>query len=161
MHFQEYWVHRRAEPRVEDVEFRGADDAEPTPEVREALSEPVVIGPSNPVTSVGPMLAVPGIEAALAASVVVAVSPFVEREVFSGPAAKLMDGVGLEPSTAGVAEAYPFADAFVLDAADATQLDRPVVRTDTRIDGAADARRVLDAVREALERVAEPGGGTP
>ena len=161
MHFQEYWVHRRAEPRVEDVEFRGADDAEPTPQVMDALSEPVVIGPSNPVTSVGPMLAVPGIEAALAASVVVAVSPFVEREVFSGPAAKLMDGVGLEPSTAGVAEAYPFADAFVLDAADATRLDRPVVRTDTRIAGAADARRVLDAVREALERVAEPGGGTP
>jgi LPPG:FO 2-phospho-L-lactate transferase len=160
MHFQEYWVHRRAEPRVEDVEFRGADDAEPTSEVREALSEPIVIGPSNPVTSVGPMLAVPGIEATLAESVVVAVSPFVEREVFSGPAAKLMDGVGLEPSTAGVAEAYPFADAFVLDEADGTRLDRPVVRTDTRIDGAADARRVLDAVCEALELVAEPEGWT-
>jgi LPPG:FO 2-phospho-L-lactate transferase len=158
LHFQEYWVHRRAEPAVEDVEFRGADEATPTSAVRAALSEPVVVGPSNPVTSVGPMLAVPGIEAALSETPVVAVSPFVGREVFSGPAAELMRGVGLEPSTAGVAEAYPFVDAFVLDGADDTELDRPVVRTDTRIDGAADARRVLDAVGDALALVEESEG---
>jgi LPPG:FO 2-phospho-L-lactate transferase len=160
MHFQEYWVHRRADPAVEDVEFRGAADAAATPAVREALTDPVVVGPSNPVTSIGPMRAVDGVETALGGTAVVAVSPFVDREVFSGPAAALMRGVGLEPSTAGVAEAYPFVDAFVLDEADGTTLDRPTVRTDTRLDGPADARRVLDAVRDALALVDGADGGT-
>ncbi|WP_251330488.1 2-phospho-L-lactate transferase [Haloplanus pelagicus] len=153
MHFQEYWVARRAAPAVEDVEFRGAASADPTPAVRDALDGPVVIGPSNPVTSVGPIRALPGVEAALDDTPVVAVSPFIEDQVFSGPAADLMRGVGLDPSTAGVAEAYPFADAFVLDDADGTALDRPVVRTDTRIDGPDDARRVTRAVADALAEV--------
>jgi len=156
IHFQEYWVARRGEPAVDDVEFRGADDAEPTPAVRDALADPVVIGPSNPVTSVGPMLALPGFEAALSETPVVAVSPFVGDEVFSGPAADLMAGVGRDPSTAGVAEAYPFADAFVLDADDATDLpDRHVERTDTRIDDAADAERVARACERALAAVSD------
>jgi LPPG:FO 2-phospho-L-lactate transferase len=155
MHFQEYWVHRRADPAVEDVEFRGAAAARPTDAVLTALADPVVVGPSNPVTSVGPMLALPGFEAALESTPVVAVSPFVEDRVFSGPAAELMRGVGRRPSTSGVADAYPFADAFVLDDDDGTDLDRPVVRTDTRIDGPDDAARVARAVRDALERVSE------
>ena len=154
MHFQEYWVHRRAEPAVTDVEFRGASSATPTSDVREALSEPVVVGPSNPVTSLGPMLAMVEFADALDSTPVVAVSPFVEDEVFSGPAAELMAGVGREPSTAGVAAAYPFADAFVLDEADGTDLDRPVVRTDTRIDGPGDAERVARAAATALAEVA-------
>jgi len=153
MHFQEYWVARRAEPAVEDVEFRGATTAEPTPAVRDALDAPVVIGPSNPVTSIGPIRALPGVDDALAATPVVAVSPFVDDEVFSGPAADLMRGVGLDPSTAGVADVYPFVDAFVLDAADGTDLDRPTVRTDTRIENEADARRVVRAVEDALAEV--------
>jgi LPPG:FO 2-phospho-L-lactate transferase len=158
MHFQEYWVHRRAEPEVVEVEFRGADDAEPTPAVRDALDEPVVVGPSNPVTSIGPILALPDVEKALSATPVVVVSPFVGREVFSGPAGELMRGTGRDPSTAGVAGAYPFADAFVLDTDDDTALDRPVVRTDTHIDGPRDAKRVRAAVWEALDRVGESGG---
>jgi LPPG:FO 2-phospho-L-lactate transferase len=154
IHFQEYWVARRGEPAVADVEFRGADDAEPTGAVRDALAEPVVIGPSNPVTSVGPMLALPGFEAALEATPVVAVSPFVGDEVFSGPAADLMAGVGRDPSTAGVAAAYPFADAFVLDEDDPTDLpERHVERTDARIDGADDAERVARACERALASV--------
>jgi LPPG:FO 2-phospho-L-lactate transferase len=153
IHFQEYWVARRGEPPVADVEFRGAEDAEPTAAVREALADPVVIGPSNPVTSLGPMLALPGFERALRETPVVAVSPFVGDEVFSGPAADLMAGVGREPSTAGVAAAYPFADAFVLDEADGTDLDRPVVRTDTRMDDERDAERVARAAGAALEAV--------
>ncbi|MBC9987164.1 2-phospho-L-lactate transferase [Haloferax sp. AS1] len=153
MHFQEYWVHRRADPAVRDVEFRGADDATITDAVADALEEPVVVGPSNPVTSIGPMLAIDGFADALDDTPVVAVSPFVEDTVFSGPAADLMAGVGYEPSTAGVAAAYPFADAFVLDTDDGTDLDRPVVRTDTRIDGPDDAERVARAVSEALAEV--------
>jgi LPPG:FO 2-phospho-L-lactate transferase len=154
MHFQEYWVARRAAPTVADVTFRGADRAAPTPAVRDALDEPVVVGPSNPVTSIGPIRALDGVEDALADTPVVVVSPFVEDEVFSGPAAALMRATGSEPSTAGVAERYPFADAFVLDAADGTDLDRPTVRTDTRIDDPEDAERVVRAVADALAEVA-------
>ncbi|WP_299267913.1 2-phospho-L-lactate transferase [Halorientalis sp.] len=153
MHFQAFWVGHEGDPAVDTVEFRGGADASATDAVVTALSEPVVVGPSNPVTSVGPMLTVDGIEAALRETPVVAVSPFVENRVFSGPAAKLMAAEGYDPSTAGVAEAYDFADAFVLDSADDTDLDRPVVRTDTRLDTEADAERVARSVREALEVV--------
>jgi len=151
MHFQEFWVARDGDPEVEDVEFRGSEAAEATDAVLSALSEPVVVGPSNPVTSIGPLVAIDGIGRALRETTVVAVSPFVEDEVFSGPAAKLMDAVGYEASTAGVADAYPWADAFVLDEADGTDLDRPVVRTDTSMDDEDDAARVARAVRDAQE----------
>jgi len=151
MHFQEFWVAHRAGPAVEDVEFRGAREATPTDAVLAALDDPVVIGPSNPVTSIGPMVAMDGFRDALSSTPVVAVSPFVGDRVFSGPAADLLCGVGREPSTAGVADAYPFADAFVLDEDDGTDLDRPVVRTDTSLGTEADSERVARAVREALE----------
>jgi len=158
MHFQEFWVHRRAGPAIESVEFRGKAAAEPTDAVLDALDSPVVIGPSNPITSVGPMLAMGAFRAALESTPVVAVSPFVEDRVFSGPAAKLMAASGYDPSTAGVAEAYPFADAFVLDTDDGTDLDRPVVRTDTELGDREDGERVCRAVEKAL---AAAGAGVP
>jgi LPPG:FO 2-phospho-L-lactate transferase len=99
------------------------------------------------------MLEIDGIREALESTPVVAVSPFVEDRVFSGPAGKLMAATGYDPSTAGVADAYPFADAFVLDSDDSTDLDRPVVRTDTTLDTPADGERVCRAVEEAIERV--------
>ncbi len=154
LHFQAFWVAYDGEPSVTDVEFRGAATAEPTDEVVSALAEPVIVGPSNPVTSIGPMLAIEGIPDLLESTPVVAVSPFVEDQVFSGPAAKLMEAAGYAPSTAGVAAAYPFADAFVLDAADGTQLDRPVERTDTQIATPDDAARVYAACDRALREVA-------
>jgi LPPG:FO 2-phospho-L-lactate transferase len=152
MHFQEFWVAHRGDPEVDHVEFRGGEEADPAPAALGAIEEgPVVVGPSNPVTSIGPMLAIEELHDALDDATVVAVSPFVEDEVFSGPAADLMAGVGFDPSTAGVAEAYPFADAFVLDDEDDTDLDRPVVKTDTEMNDAADAERVARAVADALE----------
>ncbi|MFB6270114.1 MAG: 2-phospho-L-lactate transferase, partial [Halobacterium sp.] len=121
LHFQAFWVAEGGSPEVMDVEFRGADGATAAQPAVDAIRDgPVVVGPSNPVTSIGPMLALDGIADALRETTVVAVSPFVEDEVFSGPAAKLMEAVGYEASTAGVADAYPFADAFVLDDADDT-----------------------------------------
>ncbi|WP_135828316.1 2-phospho-L-lactate transferase [Halorussus halobius] len=162
MHFQEFWVAHRADPAVADVDFRGADAADPSPAALDAIAAgPVVIGPSNPVTSIGPMVAIDALREALRDATVVAVSPFVEDEVFSGPAAKLMDAVGYDPSTRGVAAAYPFADAFVLDEADGTDLDRPVVRTDTEMADERDAECVAEAVADALElvgRAPEPTG---
>jgi len=150
MHFQEFWVAHDGEPAVQGVEFRGAEAATPTDAVRDALRNPVVLGPSNPITSIGPMLALPGVEDTLADTTVVAVSPFVEDRVFSGPADDLMAGAGYDPSTAGVASAYPFVDAFVLDDADDTALDRPVVRTDTTMGTTDDATRVARAIDDAL-----------
>jgi len=152
LHFQEYWVAERAEPTVERVEFRGAADAEAGDAALAAIREgPVVVGPSNPITSIGPMIALDRLREALRETTVVAVSPFVEDEVFSGPAAELMDAEGYDASTRGVADAYDFADAFVLDTDDRTDLARPTVRTDTRMNDDADARRVAEAVADALE----------
>ncbi len=153
MHFQEFWVAHRGEPSVRTVEFRGSSAAEPAPGVLEALEDTVVIGPSNPVTSIGPMLALPGVGDALAETTVVAVSPFLGDEPFSGPVSELMVAVDAEPSTQGLATAYPFVDAFVVDEDDPATFDRPTVRTDVRIDGREDARRVVGAVAEAIDRV--------
>ncbi|NHN40778.1 2-phospho-L-lactate transferase [Halorubellus sp. JP-L1] len=153
MHFQEFWVGRDGEPTVENVEFRGSSNAEPAPGVLDALDDVVVIGPSNPVTSIGPMLSVPGIGAALEDATVVAVSPFLGDEAFSGPVAKLMDAVGGEPSTQGLSSAYPFADAFVVDDEDDASFDVHTERTDVRIDGREDARRVVGAVTRAIDAV--------
>jgi LPPG:FO 2-phospho-L-lactate transferase len=153
MHFQEFWVHHDGDPAVEDVEFRGAARAEPAPGVLDALSDTVVVGPSNPVTGVGPMLALPGVVEALRETTVVVVSPFVDGEAFSGPAVKLMEAVEARAGTPGLPRAYPFADAFILDAADDTEFDAPVVRTDISIDDQDDAARVVDAVADALDRV--------
>jgi len=153
-HFQEWWVAHGGEPPIDRVEFRGSEAATTTSAVETALDDPVVIGPSNPVTSIGPMRAIPGFETALDETPVVAVSPFVGDELFSGPADDLMEATGYEASTAGVAAAYPFADAFVLDDDDPTELDRPVVRTDTAMDDDAAADRVARAVADALAVVA-------
>ncbi|USZ72465.1 2-phospho-L-lactate transferase [Natronosalvus halobius] len=154
MHFQEYWVAHRGEPTITNVEFRGSSTAEPAPGVLEALSDAVVIGPSNPVTSIGPMLALPGVARALMETPVVAVSPFLGNEPFSGPASDLMEAVGATPNTAGLATAYPFADAFVIDSDDPTEFDRPTIQTDIRIDSPEDAGRVIQAIDEALSIVA-------
>jgi len=151
LHFQAFWVGYGGEPSITDVEFRGADSAQPTTAVLDAIrTGPVIIGPSNPVTSLGPMLALEGVRDALADTTVVAVSPFIEDQLFSGPADDLMAATGTAPSTAGVAERYPFVDAFVLDTDDDTCLDRPVVRTDTAIDSREDSLRVTTACRDAV-----------
>lgn len=153
MHFQEFWVAHGGEPVVEDVEFRGAERADPTAEVLDALADPVVIGPSNPVTSIGPLLALDGVPEALAETTVVAVSPFVGDDLFSGPAAKLMEATDTEASTAGMAASYPFADAFVVDERDPIKLGRPTVTTDIGIDDREDSMRVVEAVADALALV--------
>jgi LPPG:FO 2-phospho-L-lactate transferase len=146
IHFQEFWVHHGGEPAVEDVEFRGAARAEPAPGVLAALEDAVVVGPSNPVTGIGPMLALPGVIEALRETTVVVVSPFVGDEAFSGPAVKLMDAVEADAGTSGLSRVYPFADAFVIDETDNTTFEAPVARTDISIDGREDAARVVETV---------------
>jgi LPPG:FO 2-phospho-L-lactate transferase len=100
---QEYLVVDQAEPEVEAVELRGISSARPTAEVTEAIADAdlIVIGPSNPVISIGPILAVPGIREAMmtATAPVVAVSPYVAGKIIKGPTEKFMRAVG-RPSTA-------------------------------------------------------------
>jgi LPPG:FO 2-phospho-L-lactate transferase len=135
--FQEYFVREKAQVRVLDVEYAGAAASRPAPGVLEAIREAdlVVVCPSNPVTSVGPVLAVPGMAQALGAarSRVVAVSPIVGGAAVSGPAGELMRARGLAVSPVGVAAAYaPWLGTLVIDRSDAArapELERLGVRT--------------------------------
>jgi len=135
--FQEYFVREKAQVRVLDVEYAGAAASRPAPGVLEAIHEAdlVVVCPSNPVTSVGPVLAVPGMAQALGAarSRVVAVSPIVGGAAVSGPAGELMRARGLPVSPVGVAAAYaPWLGTLVIDRSDAArvpELERLGVRT--------------------------------
>ena len=122
MEFQEYFVHRRQQPEVRAVRFDG--DARPTPAVLAAIgtADRVVIGPSNPIVSIGPILALPGIREALAASAAprLAVSPIVAGRALKGPADRMLSSLGHESSALGVAQIYDgIVDRFVLDEADA------------------------------------------
>jgi LPPG:FO 2-phospho-L-lactate transferase len=122
--FEEYFVQRWYQDPVNSVRFAGASDAEPAPGVIEAISsaDAVVIAPSNPITSIGPILSVPGIREALcsARGKVAAVSPIVGNAPVAGPAGILMNAHGLPCSIAGVANAYEdLLDLLVCDKRDA------------------------------------------
>ena len=121
--FQEFFVHRRHTGAVRGVRFESAETARPAPGVLQSIAsaEVVVIAPSNPITSVGPILAVPGIADALASTSarVAAISPIIGTAAFSGPAARLMAMRGLPSTAAGVALAYrPFLDVLLADESD-------------------------------------------
>jgi len=107
---QAFMIRERGAGPVEDVAFRGVEDAAPTAEVLEAIAaaRAIVVGPSNPVISIGPILALPGLRDALAAAAapVVAVSPIVDGEVLKGPTAAFMAWAGRPCSAAGVAALY-------------------------------------------------------
>ncbi|HEX6653475.1 MAG TPA: 2-phospho-L-lactate transferase [Thermoleophilaceae bacterium] len=108
--FQEFMIVERAEGAIEGVELRGLERARPSDAVLQAIAEAdaIVIGPSNPVISIGPILALPGMREALrgAPAPVVAVSPFVGGRSVKGPTDAFCDGAGIERSAAGIARAY-------------------------------------------------------
>ena len=123
--FQDYFVRLRHDVPVRGVRFEGAGTARPAPGVMESLGEAdaVVVCPSNPVVSIGPVLAVPGVHEALIArrDQVVAVSPIVAGAALKGPADRLMAELGTEPSVVGVARLYaPWVGTLVVDVADAS-----------------------------------------
>lgn len=122
--YEEYFVQRWYQDPVEAVRYAGSSDAEPAPGVIEAIrsSEFVLLAPSNPVSSIAPILAVPGIREALreTRARTVAVSPIVAGAAVSGPAGTLMAAQGFEVSIAGVADFYrDFLDVLVVDSSDA------------------------------------------
>jgi LPPG:FO 2-phospho-L-lactate transferase len=163
IHFENYLVQRQAQDQVLGVHFEGAAAARPAPGVLEAIrdAEAVLIAPSNPIVSVGTILAVPGIRAALqeTAAPVVAVSPIVGGAAIKGPAGPLMRAMGFEVSARGVAACYAgLADVLVIDNVDADLAEdiraagMEVVITDTIMRGPAEKRALaqvaIDAARE-------------
>lgn len=129
MHFEEYLVKRGAADKVLDVVFEGADSARPAPGVVESIwnADVVILCPSNPIVSIGPILAVKGVRDALkrAEAKTVAISPIVGGATIKGPADKLMRGLGLEVSAYSVASLYSdFLDVFILDEVDRLEKEK-------------------------------------
>jgi LPPG:FO 2-phospho-L-lactate transferase len=128
LHFQEYLVKRRAEPIVRGIRFEGVDAAHPAPGILEAIrdADKILICPSNPLISIGPILAVPGIREALRArkNDVIAVCPIVGGKSLKGPSDKMLAQLGHEPSAHGVGKLYSdFTGTFVIDSVDDPQAD--------------------------------------
>jgi len=154
--FQEFMIVGQAEGPIEDVELEGAEKARPTEQVLAALreAEAIVIGPSNPVASIGPILAVPAMRDALRAAPgpVVAISPFVGGQVLKGPTLAFCEQAGIEPSAAGLLDAY----AGLLDGvmADERVEGIPALQANTLMDTPEDRRRVAAEVVEFAGAVA-------
>lgn len=151
--FEEYFVQRWFQDPVRSVRFAGASDAKPAPGVLDAIAsaDAVLIAPSNPVTSIGPILAVPGIREALRSvrHKVAAVSPIVGNAAVAGPAGTLMEAHGLPCSIAGVGQAYEdFLSTLVVDTADATAAEA-LRKTGLRVECAQTIMRT-DADKAAL-----------
>jgi LPPG:FO 2-phospho-L-lactate transferase len=144
--FQEFMIRAGAQGPIEDVDLRGARSAAPTDEVLDAIAgaRAIVIGPSNPIVSIGPILALPGMRDALSASPapVVAVSPFVRGAVLKGPTKEFMAFSSLSPDAEGIAIAYEgLIDGLVAD----ERTDRiPVLETDVLMADPAGRRRVAE-----------------
>jgi len=158
LHFQEYWVKRGARDEVKGIRYEGAERARPAPGVLEAIAtaDTIIFCPSNPIASVGPILAVPGIREALAArrDAVVGVSPIVGGAPLAGMADKLMPVAGFAVTALGAAECYRgLLGAWVID-----QVDRDLVARIERDLGVrvavTDTIMADDERAEALARVA-------
>ena len=157
---QEYLVLDRGEAPVRGVELDGIAAAEPTPEALAAIeaAEAIVVGPSNPVISIGPILAVPGMREAIAATAapVVAVSPYVAGEVVKGPTERFMAALGRPSTAAGVASLYAgLIDAMVVDEGDPDPppAEIPTLAAPTLMDSAAARARLARIVLEYAAEV--------
>ncbi len=160
IHLQEFWVRDRGRPAVMGVAYKGSSKARFTEEVEEAvkMADRIVLCPANPVTSIGPMLAVPGFSRrlSLARARVTALSPMVGRVPFGGPAAKLMKAVGMRLNSVGVAKAYSeFLDSLVIDRSDESlageieELGIKCILSSTLMADPSDERRIAKELLEA------------
>ncbi len=160
--FQEYFVKERWQPEVTRVFYAGVEESKPAPGVLDALgpASAIIICPSNPMTSIGPILAVPGIRDMLKETnaTVVGVSPIIGASAITGPAHKLMSASGWEASALGVARAYAdFLDVFVIANEDENlkagieELNVSAVTTDIRMNSPADKKRLAREVLALIE----------
>jgi LPPG:FO 2-phospho-L-lactate transferase len=156
-HFQEYLILQHSQPALEGVEFRGVEEARLTPEVEEAIAQAdsVVIGPSNPIASIGPMLAVPGMREALERTdaPIVAVSPLVGGRSLKGPTEAFLSWAGHSVDDGGVAACYAgIATGMVVDrgtpTGPATTTGIVLRQTDTLMPDAEGRARLADEVIE-------------
>jgi LPPG:FO 2-phospho-L-lactate transferase len=156
MHFQEFWVVRKGEPDILDVYFRGIEKSKLTDEIRAALKEhdEVLIGPSNPITSILPILSIEDFAEKLESKKVVAVSPIVGNRPFSGPAGKFMMAKGYEVSPTGVLDVYsPFLDVLVIDSADKRLESEKMVATSILMKTKDDSRRLAEFILKVFDRI--------
>jgi LPPG:FO 2-phospho-L-lactate transferase len=176
--FQEYFVRHACAPAVTGVSFAGAAEAQPNPALSAALGDAnlaaIVICPSNPYLSIDPILAVPGIRAALqgAAVPVIAVSPIIGGQAVKGPTAKIMCELGIATTSRAIAVHYRgLIDGLVIDESDAADVERVDIQTavtPTLMKSIDDKRRLAGGVLAFAERVASgakgalalPGRGT-
>jgi LPPG:FO 2-phospho-L-lactate transferase len=160
MHFQEYFVRRKCEPRVKEIRLDGIEASQPAAGVVDAIldADAVIVCPSNPMISIGPILAVPGVRDALCetAATVVAITPIIGGRALKGPAADMLRDLGHEASATGVARIYrDFVDVFVLDEADAASKPRiemfcrRVVVTNTVMTALKEKQALASCVMEA------------
>ncbi len=164
--FQDYFVRLRCAPRVERLEFPGIKGTRPSPGFATALSDPalnaIIICPSNPFLSILPILSIPGVREALERRRVplVAVSPIIGGQAVKGPAAKIMDELGMAVSSLGVAAFYgSLLDGLMIDAVDAalsSDIKGPAILVgDTMMRDSNDRRRVAADVLHFAERLAK------
>jgi LPPG:FO 2-phospho-L-lactate transferase len=155
LEFQEYFVHRSCEPRVEGFRFDGIESAKPAPGVLDAIekADAIVICPSNPWVSIAPILAIAGIKPAMEAKKVCAISPIIGGQAVKGPAAKMYRELGIEPSAFAVAKHYQgLANGFVLDAVDTKleaeirSLNMQTLFTKTLMENSDNRRRLAEDV---------------
>jgi LPPG:FO 2-phospho-L-lactate transferase len=159
LEFQEYFVHRHQEPVVHEVRFARIEDARPSPEVDDAFdaADVIVVAPSNPIVSIGPILAVPGVRERIALArargvPVAAVSPIIVGHALKGPADRMLTSLGHESSALGVARLYrDLVDVYIYD-----ETDDPALATQIEALGmrAVQAATIMtdDASRAALAR---------
>lgn len=154
IHFQEYWIRARGKIEIQKVVRSFSEPPVATPEVLEALeaSDAIVIGPSNPITSISPILDCAGIREAIKNKFVVAVSPFIGNAPVSGPAGALMEAAGYEPSAIGTFNCYGgLTDVFVQDTRDPVEVSQSV-RFDTLM---VDEEKSVALAEEILRLIAK------
>lgn len=153
--FQDYFVRQRCQPQVTGFKFNQCESAHPAPGVLAAIAQAdlIVICPSNPWVSIGPILAVPGVRASLAGKPVLAISPIIAGKAVKGPAAKMYAELGIQPSAQAVAAHYgELLSGFVMDELDreqAGELQKPglsILVTDTIMETQTDRQRLAQEV---------------
>ena len=159
IHYQEYWVRSKGQIQIEDVVRCSKVPPESTEEVIRAVeaSDAVVIGPSNPITSITPILECSGIKEAMADKYIIAISPFIGDAPVSGPAAALMKSSGYEATSAGTAQCYgDLVDLFVQDVRDPVNVEG-AVRFDTLMTG---EEKSIELAKNVLRLAKQQGPDT-
>jgi LPPG:FO 2-phospho-L-lactate transferase len=158
LHLQEFWVKHSGRLEPVGVQYVGAQKAKPAKEIQEISKNPIIICPANPVTSILPTLNLKGIGSHLSKTRVIAISPFVGDRPFSGPAARLMRALHLEPNSVGVAKLYAdFLKLFFLDQNETPEIISSIrgmgiecILTNTRIDTETDKKEIAKELTSSL-----------